>query len=129
MPVRLGNRTYRTYESGYAEQDAPATSLRVQLNSRGAIMEAKEGRITKNHQVLWATLITLVVGIFAFAQVYIVIALNQMDDRITRLDDRVNERLTQIENQVNGRLMQIENRLDKLNQNYIDHLKHHVQDK
>ena len=93
-------------------------------------MEAKEGRITKNHQVLWATLITLVVGIFAFAQVYIVIALNQMDDRITRLDDRVNERLTQIENQVNGnRLMQIENRLDKLNQNYIDHLKHHVQDK
>ena len=92
-------------------------------------MEAKEGRITKNHQVLWATLITLVVGIFAFAQVYIVIALNQMDDRITRLDDRVNERLTQIENQVNGRLMQIENRLDKLNQNYIDHLKHHVQGK
>ena len=68
-------------------------------------MEAKEGRITKNHQVLWATLITLVVGIFAFAQVYIVIALNhRMDDRITRLDDRVNERLTQIENQVNGRL-------------------------
>ena len=47
-------------------------------------MEAKEGRITKNHQVLWATLITLVVGILAFAQVYIVIALNQMDDRITR---------------------------------------------
>ena len=92
-------------------------------------MEAKESRGTKNHQVLWATLITLVVGIFAFAQVYIVIALNQMDDRITRLDDRVNERLTQIENQVNGRLMQIENRLDKLNQNYIDHLKHHVQDK
>ena len=92
-------------------------------------MEAKEGRITKNHQVLWATLITLVVGIFAFAQVYIVIALNQMDDRITRLDDRVNERLTQIENQVNGRLMQIENRLDQLNQNYIDHLEYHVQGK
>ena len=78
-------------------------------------MEAKEGRLTKNHQVLWATLITLVVGIFAFAQVYIVIALNQMDDRITRLDDRVNERLTQIEN-----------RLDKLNQNYIDHLAQHT---
>ena len=63
-------------------------------------MEAKEGRITKNHQVLWATLITLVVGIFAFAQVYIVIALNQM-----------------------------ENRLDQLTQNYIDHLEYHVQGK
>ena len=88
-------------------------------------MEAKEGRGTKNHQVLWATLITLVVGIFAFAQVYIVIALNQMDDRITRIDDRI----TRLDNRMNERLMQIEDRLDKLNQNYIDHLKHHVQDK
>ena len=36
-------------------------------------MEGKESRfLSKNHQVLWATLITLVVGIFAFAQVYIV---------------------------------------------------------
>ena len=80
-------------------------------------MEAKEGRGTKNHQVLWATLITLVIGIFAFAQVYIMFTLNQMDNRITRLDDRVNERLTQIEA-----------RLDKLNQNYIDHLEHHLSD-
>ena len=81
-------------------------------------MEAKEGRGTKSHQVLWATVITLVVGIFAFAQVYIAIALNQMDDRITRLDDRMNERLSHIEA-----------RLDKLNQNYIDHLEHHLRDK
>ena len=88
-------------------------------------MEGKESRTTKNHQVLWATLITLVVGIFAFAQVYIVIALNQMDDRITRIDDRI----TRLDNRMNERLMQIEDRLDKLNQNYIDHLKHHVQDK
>ena len=81
-------------------------------------MNAKEGREAKNHQVLWATLITAVIGIFAFAQVYIMFTLNQMDNRITRLDDRVNERLTQIEA-----------RLDKLNQNYINHLEHHFQDK
>ena len=99
-------------------------------------MEAKEGRGTKNHQVLWATLITLVVGIFAFAQVYIVIALNQMDDRITRIDDRItrldnrmNERLTQIENRLDSLETQMENRLDQLTQNYIDHLEYHVQDK
>ena len=99
-------------------------------------MEAKEGRITKNHQVLWATLITLVVGIFAFAQVYIVIALNQMDDRITRIDDRItrldnrmNERLMQIENRLDSLETQMENRLDQLTQNYIDHLEYHVQDK
>ncbi len=92
-------------------------------------MEAKEGRGTKNHQVLWATLITLVIGIFAFAQVYIMLALNQMDGRITRLDTRVNERLTQIENKMNERLSHIETRLDKLNQNYIDHLEHHLRDK
>ena len=92
-------------------------------------MEAKEGRGTKSHQVLWATVITLVVGIFAFAQVYIAIALNQMDDRITRLDDRMNERLTQIESQMTERLSHIEGRLDKLNQNYIDHLEHHLRDK
>ena len=92
-------------------------------------MQTKESRGTKNHQVLWATLITLVIGIFAFAQVYIMFTLNQMDDRITRLDDRVNERLTQIEKKMNERLSQIETRLDKLNQNYIDHLEHHLSGK
>ncbi|MDE0299835.1 MAG: hypothetical protein OXN17_14470 [Candidatus Poribacteria bacterium] len=76
-------------------------------------MEAKEGRGTKNHQVLWGSLITLVIGIFAFAQVYIMFTLNHMDDRMSRLDDRVNEHLTQIEA-----------RLDKLNRNYIAHLEH-----
>ena len=85
-------------------------------------MEAKEGRGTKNHQVLWATLITLVIGIFAFAQVYIMFTLNQMDNRITRLDNRI----TRLDDRVNEHLTQIEARLDKLNQNYIAHLEHHL---
>ena len=84
----------------------------------------KVGR-TKNHQVLWATLITLVIGIFAFAQVYIMFTLNQMDDRITRLDNRI----TRLDDRVNEHLTQIEARLDKLNQNYIDHLEHHLSGK
>ena len=83
----------------------------------------------KNHQTFWTVFGTLIIGIFAFAQVYIVLTLNQMDDRITRLDTRVNERLTQIENKMNERLSHIETRLDKLNQNYIDHLEHHLRDK
>ena len=88
-------------------------------------MESKESRGTKNHQVLWATLITLVIGIFAFAQVYIMFTLNQMDDRITRMDNRI----TRLDDRMNEHLTQIEARLDKLNQNYIDHLEHHLQDK
>ncbi len=88
-------------------------------------MESKERRGTKNHQVLWATLITLVIGIFAFAQVYIMFTLNQMDDRITRLDNRI----TRLDDRVNEHLTQIEARLDKLNQNYIDHLEHHLSGK
>ena len=88
-------------------------------------MESKESRGTKNHQVLWATLITLVIGIFAFAQVYIMFTLNQMDDRITRLDNRI----TRLDDRVNEHLTQIEARLDKLNQNYIDHLEHHLSGK
>jgi septation ring formation regulator EzrA len=88
-------------------------------------MESKESRGTKNHQVLWATLITLVIGIFAFAQVHIMFTLNQMDDRITRLDNRI----TRLDDRVNEHLTQIEARLDKLNQNYIDHLEHHLSGK
>ena len=79
-------------------------------------METKER--LKNHQTLWMALGMLVIGIFAFAQVYIMLTLNQMDDRITRLDNRVNERLTQIEA-----------RLEQLNRNYINHLEHHVHGK
>ena len=71
----------------------------------------------ENHQTLLTVLVTLIVAIFGFAQVYILFSVRQVDSRITRLDNRINERL---------RL--IENRLDTLTQNHIDHLAHHNQE-
>ena len=68
----------------------------------------------ENHQTLLTVLITLIVAIFGFAQVYILFSVKQVDNRITRLDNRINERLNLIEN-----------RLDTLTQNHIDHLAHH----
>ena len=68
----------------------------------------------ENHQTLLTVLITLIVAIFGFAQVYILFSVKQVDSRITRLDNRINERLNLIEN-----------RLDTLTQNHINHLAHH----
>ena len=68
----------------------------------------------ENHQTLLTVLITLIVAIFGFAQVYILFSVKQVDNRITRLDNRINERLNLIED-----------RLDTLTQNHIDHLAHH----
>jgi len=71
----------------------------------------------ENHQTLLTVLVTLIVAIFGFAQVYILFSVKQVDSRITRLDNRINEQL-----------IQIEGRLDTLTQNHIDHLAHHNQE-
>ncbi len=71
----------------------------------------------ENHQTLLTVIVTLIVAIFGFAQVYISFSVRQVDSRITRLDNRINERL-----------IQIEDRLDILTQNHIDHLAHHNQE-
>ena len=60
-------------------------------------------------------LITLIVAIFVFAQVYILFVVSQLSNQ---MDKRFAE--------VNQRLNHIETRLESLNQNYIDHLAHHI---
>ena len=65
----------------------------------------------KNQQAFWAVLITLIVGIFLFAQGYIMFSINQINHRMTQMDERISR---------------IEIRLENLNQNYIDHLAHHT---
>ena len=87
-------------------------------------MDTKQSN-SKNHLVLWGCLITLIIGIFAFAQVYIFLAIDAMNDRIAQLDNRI----TRMENRVDERLGKIEERLDKLNENYIDHLERHLDKK
>ncbi|MCE2394537.1 hypothetical protein J4G02_08110 [Candidatus Poribacteria bacterium] len=78
----------------------------------------------ENHQTLLTVLVTLVVAIFGFAQVYILFSVKQVDSRINRLDNRI----TRLDNRINERLIQIEDRLDTLTQNHIDHLAHHNQE-
>ncbi len=75
----------------------------------------------ENHQTLLTVLITLLVAIFGFAQVYILFAVKQVDNRITRLDNRI----TRLDTRMNERLKLIENRLDTLTQTHIDHLAYH----
>ncbi len=87
---------------------------------------------------LWIALITMIVAIFAFAQVYILFAVTQtnnrlvqletrMDNRFTEMEVRFDKRFTELETRIDNRFNLIETRLDTLNQNYIDHLAHHIE--
>ena len=99
-----------------------------------------------NQKNLWIALITLIVAIFVFAQVYILFAVTQVNNRLvemenrfdkrftdleTRIDNRFNQvdkRLTDLETRIDNRFNLIETRLEALNQNYIDHLAHHIKE-
>lgn len=86
-----------------------------------------------NQKNLWIALITLIVAIFVFAQVYILLAVTQTNNRLVQLEDRIDKRFTEIDKRITDmearfdkRFNLIENRLEALNQNYIDHLAHHI---
>ena len=73
-------------------------------------------------------------AIFAFAQVYIIFTvttindrINSVDQRLTHLETRFDKRFTELETRFDKRFNLIETRLDALNQNYIDHLAHHIE--
>ena len=75
-----------------------------------------------------------IVAIFAFAQVYIIFTvttindrINSVDQRLTHLETRFDERFTELEARFDKRFNLIEARLDALNQNYINHLAHHIE--
>ena len=76
---------------------------------------------------------TLIVAIFAFAQVYIIFTattindrINSVDQRLTHLETRFDKLFTEIDKRFDKRFNLIESRLDALNQNYINHLAHHI---
>ena len=90
-----------------------------------------------NQKNLWIALITLIVAIFAFAQVYILFAVTQVNNRLVQMENRFDKRFTELENRMDTRFTELENRLDKrfnlietrleaLNQNYINPLAHHI---
>ena len=115
-----------------------------------------------NQKNLLIAIATLIVAIFAFAQVYIIFTVTTINDRINSLDQRLthletrfdkrfteleprfdkrftaidqrftdletrmDQRFTDLETRFDKRFNLIETRLDALNQNYIDHLAHHI---
>ena len=91
-----------------------------------------------NQKNLWIALITLIVAIFVFAQVYILFAVTQVNNRLVQMENRFDKRFTELESRINTQFTELEAHLDKrfnlietrleaLNQNYIDHLAHHIE--
>ena len=93
-----------------------------------------------NQKTLLIAIATLIVAIFAFAQVYIIFTVTTINDRINSVDQRltdletrfdkrftaIDQRFADLETRFDKRFDLIETRLDALNQNYIDHLAHHI---
>ena len=93
-----------------------------------------------NQKTLLIAIATLIVAIFAFAQVYIIFTVTTINDRINSVDQRlthletrfdkrftaIDQRFTDLETRFDKRFDLIETRLNALNQNYIDHLAHHI---
>ena len=82
---------------------------------------------------LLIALITLIVAIFVFAQVYILFAVSQVNQSIvqleTRMDKRfaeVNQRIEGLRSEMNQRLSDVDANIRQLNQNYQNHLAHHI---
>ena len=87
-----------------------------------------------NQKTLLIAIATLIVAIFAFAQVYIIFTVTTINDRInsvaqriTHLETRFDKRFTELETRVDKRFNFIETRLAALNHNYIDHLAPHIE--
>ena len=79
-----------------------------------------------NQKNLWIALITLIVAIFVFAQVYILFAVTQVNNRLVQMENRFDKRFTELETRLDKRFNLIETRLEALNQNYINPLAHHI---
>ena len=62
-----------------------------------------------NQKNLWIALITLIVAIFVFAQVYILFAVTQTNNRLVQLEDRIDKQFTEIDK----RITDMESRFDK----------------
>ena len=82
---------------------------------------------------LLIALITLIVAIFMFAQVYILFAVSQTNSRLVQMETRQDKRFAEMEaridkrfNEVNQQIALVRDEVSKLNQNYIDHLAHHI---
>ena len=76
-----------------------------------------------NQKNLWIALITPIVVIFVFAQVYILFAVSQLSNQISE----TNRRIDGLRSEMNQRLSDMEASIRQLNQNYTEHLAHHIE--
>lgn len=87
-----------------------------------------------NQKNLLIALITLIVAIFVFAQVYILFAVTQIDKRMTEMEARIDKRFVEVNQRIDGlrsemntRLSDMDANIRQLNQNYSDHLAFHME--
>ena len=73
-----------------------------------------------NQKTLLIAIATLIVAIFAFAQVYIIFTvttindrINNVDQRLTHLETRFDKRFTELETRFDERFTELETRFDK----------------
>lgn len=76
---------------------------------------------------LLIALITLIVSIFVFAQVYILFAVSRVSNQIAQLENRLDKRIDGLRSEMNQRLSDIDANIRQLNQNYSDHLAFHME--
>ena len=86
-----------------------------------------------NQKNLWIALITLIVAIFVFAQVYILFAVTQTNNRLVQMEARLDKRLAEVNQRIDSLRLEMNQRLSdmnanirQLNQNYTNHLAHHI---
>ena len=79
-----------------------------------------------NQKNLWIALITLIVAIFVFAEVYILFALTQLFNQMDKRFSEVNQRIDSLRLEMNQRLSDIDTNIRQLNQNHSHHLAHHI---
>ena len=75
---------------------------------------------------LLIALITLIVAIFVFAQVYILFAVTQLANQMDKRFAEVNQRIEGLRSEMNQRLSDVDANIRQLNQNYQNHLAHHI---
>ena len=82
---------------------------------------------------LLIALITLIVAIFVFAQVYILFTVSQVSNQLVQMEARLDKRISGLRSEMNQRLSDmaaeirdVRSEVRQLNQNYANHLAHHT---
>ena len=73
-----------------------------------------------NQKNLWIALITLIVAIFVFAQVYILFAVTQIGNQIVQLETGIDNRFNQVDKRFTDLETGIDNRFNQVDKRFTD---------